>query len=536
MLISIRQILEKKDKVALFLIISVFHFSSGVLRINNLFPSLILGFNINYWVLLISITLINVLSIILWGLLLDKNWFRSNILIYSGILFALFISFQFLSLIISYSFFKVKLIMFLLSLVFGKYLVILPMFYLGFHVKYKKIIHFYIPLLIAVGFFLYFLLIEILNLLMLNEWFFFGVSSLGVIFGYAGIVLGKYHVNIPNYINQTKPDIFKRNRLAFFFFIFFLLYFLVILLQIKSLATINALFITEGTIYLVFYLSSGLGIIGLIFYTRNKKKVSSNLYSYKKLTLMILFNTIPIFLNNILFKLNQYLRFLQIISAIFLGISFGLSMYLWFSIWNLVSSKKERGYYTSIGVLSFFFSSPSGIIYGILEASNEVLTNWVPLFLMFILLILLFIFESKLTTSEKSIYNFQENKDIDSQILPNVSLFFEQEKNQKYFESLKNHLSIRTGRGKPPKGEYGAIIILLLDNIDQFGIDTFSQSNLKNTIYFVLEKILMIETNVDTIRKNTQNHLKKLEKQGIILLKEGNYYLHLHWHDKLNFY
>ncbi len=113
---------------------------------------------------------------------------------------------------------------------------------------------------------------------------------------------------------------------------------------------------------------------------------------------------------------------------------------------------------------------------------------------------------------------------IDPSFFPNqntYSVFFSNPENAGQYERLRFRFSRQIGRGQPPRGEFSAIIILLLNNPDVFGTKVRERSFLTVAVTHITNNILKLEIDSERIRKNTVNHLQKLITMKIVI-DEGN--------------
>lgn len=107
--------------------------------------------------------------------------------------------------------------------------------------------------------------------------------------------------------------------------------------------------------------------------------------------------------------------------------------------------------------------------------------------------------------------------------------FFSNPTFSKQFEELRLRFSHRQGAGKPPRGEFSAIIILLLNNPETFGGKVRNKQILINAVAYIVTKVLNMESDSERIRKNTVNHLQKLKSMDILNGEGDTILLNSNW-------
>ncbi len=96
------------------------------------------------------------------------------------------------------------------------------------------------------------------------------------------------------------------------------------------------------------------------------------------------------------------------------------------------------------------------------------------------------------------------------------SKFFSNPTSSRQFEELRIRFSHQQKTGKPSRGEFSAIIILLLNNPEIFGGKVRNKQTLMNAVAYIVTNVLNIEFDSERIRKNTVNHLQKLKTMNIL--------------------
>ncbi len=126
------------------------------------------------------------------------------------------------------------------------------------------------------------------------------------------------------------------------------------------------------------------------------------------------------------------------------------------------------------------------------------------------------------TAKVNKIFNFED-----------FARFFSIPDNSQKLKTLRSRFSRHQGPGKPPRGEFSAIILLVLENPDVFGNRISEKKKLLDTTAFILNDVLKIESDPDRIRKNTVHHIQMLKSYEILREEAEMFILNSDWQTKL---
>ncbi len=525
---------NSRPLLSLIIYISILTVLTGTIRINYLFPTIVLNLNDQYWIVMLSVNLLNLISIIFWAWTFDQNLFRRKYREFSILFFSLFLISHLLTFFLPDSSLYLQYAIFFLSLFLGKFIVIFPLFYIGFFEDYDRYIRNEIPILIALGFLGLSLFFVIFYFFPLSVNTILIISSLGIVCSIIFLVFSK-NIEITQiyYVNQPKYKILRKNKNLTYPMICLSLLFLTLSIIVTSSTGYNSA-LNEKLKSLIIYFGAGCGCLIFTYWSKKHQKFSiTSIYSSKIVILCICLIAFPLIFKNLFYDVFQKIFILVIINNFLTGISSGIAIIFWLNIWNIYSSQKERGYYLGMGMIAFFLTSPSGIVYGIFYQSYLNFTNWVPILLLIIILLVFLRYDKEVFNKNYVLMKEQESEPLSSMRIE-IQNLYEQEQFIEEYEKLLFTLRSQSQRGKPPKWEYSALIILLLEKSNYLQIEINKIDVMKSAIMYILKDLVSEPWKLDTIRKNTKNHIIKLEKQKVVEIKDNHLYLNLDWQSVMN--
>ncbi len=217
------------------------------------------------------------------------------------------------------------------------------------------------------------------------------------------------------------------------------------------------------------------------------------------------------------------------------GYAVGYVMIYWTNIWNLISFPENRGLANAIGTICLMFSFGVGVSFTVIFEFKFLLLS--------VLATVCFLVSFLITGLKRDVLVHVPTmvpRDAEGYLPVRVerTILIQHFSDPKVRETLNRLTAIFIPRkkGKPPRGEFSALILYLLDNTGHFGGKVREKRILAEAISIIVGEILKLDLNQDAVRKNFENHLKKLQKMHLVYHLEGKYLeINPDWQNILNF-